>query len=96
MYLCGLLAVGNMMNIILNICIVPTGTKAEKNLGGAEQRSQRARQATAASARSPATTPGCPLTARQPCLALPSHSVAPHSPETLRGLVVVGVTRLRL
>jgi hypothetical protein len=40
-----------------------------------------------------ATTPGCPLIAR---LALPSRSVAPHSSETLRGRVVVGVARLRL
>jgi hypothetical protein len=30
MCLCGLLAVGNMMNIILNICIVPNITNSAK------------------------------------------------------------------
>jgi hypothetical protein len=44
----------------------------------------------------PPTAPGCPLTARQPRLALPGRSVAPHSPRTLCGRVVVGVARPRL
>jgi hypothetical protein len=71
-------------------------TKPGKKLGAAEQRRRRARPAPAASARSPATTPGCSLTARQQRLALPSRSVAPHSPETLRGRFIVGLARLRL
>jgi hypothetical protein len=72
------------------------GRSQEKNLERAEQRRRRARRAPVANARSPATTPGCPLTARQPRLALPSRSVAPNSPETLHVRVVVEVTRLHL